>query len=88
MTDKKLQVGESGAAPFATPAKNTGTAISNEMVVALHTQIKQLTIDLEAIERGASGSTFAKGEKAKLEARIATLERTLAEVDPGISRGE
>ncbi len=82
MTDKKSQAGEHGAAPFETPGKSTVGADTNQTAAALQSQIMQLKIDLDAIDRGASGSTFAKGERAKLEAQVATLERTLADLDP------
>ena len=82
MTNKKAKAGERGGAPFKTPGKNTDGPVANQTVVALRGELKQLTTDLDAIARGASGSTFAKGDKAKLQGRIATLKSILASFDP------
>lgn len=82
MTDKKkVKPGESGGAPFKTPGKNTDGPVANQTVVALQGELRLLTTDLDAIARGASGSTFAKGDKVKLEGRIAALKSILASFD-------
>jgi len=82
MTNKKPKAGERGGAPFKTPGKNTEGPVANQTIVAFQGQLKQLTIDLEAIAAGGAGSTFAKGDKAKLKARIAALKSILADFDP------
>ena len=85
MTDKQKQAGEQGGAPFETPGKSTLGADATQKAVALQAEINQLVIDIDAIDRGASGSTFAIGERGKLEARIAILQRTLEDLDSGLS---
>ena len=82
MTNKKPKPGESGGAPFRTPGKSLGKPVANQALVALKSELKQLTTDLEAIAAGQAGSTFAKGDKAKLKTRIAALKSLLANFEP------
>jgi hypothetical protein len=82
MSTKTPKSGGPGGAPFATPGKSLGGPIANQAVVALRGELKQLTADLEAIASGHAGSTFAKGDKARLEARIAALKALLSDFDP------
>ena len=79
---KKPKPGESGGAPFRTPGKNLAGPVANQTIVALKGELRQLTTDLEAIAAGHAGSTFAKGDKAKLKTRIAALKSLLATFDP------
>ena len=78
---KRTKVDDLGGAPFKTPGKNTGEPLANQAIVALRGELKQLTTDLEAIAAGEAGSTFAKGDKAKLKIRIAALKSILAKLD-------
>ena len=55
--------------------------MANQTIVALHNELKQLTADLAAIARGDAGSTFAKGDQAKLTGRIAALKSILETLD-------
>ena len=82
MSTKKPKPGGLGGAPFRTPAKSLGGPVANQTIVALRAELKQLTTDLEAIAAGHAGSTFAKGDKGRLEARIAALKSLLADFDP------
>lgn len=82
MNTKRSKAGEPGGAPFATPAKSLGGSVANQTVVALRGELKQLTTDLEAIAAGNAGSMFAKGDRERLETRIATLTSLLATFDP------
>jgi hypothetical protein len=83
MTNTKPKPGETGGAPFSTPGKNTSGPVANQTIVALQGELKQLTNDLEAIAAGMAGSTFAEGDRKRLEARIAALKSILANFDSG-----
>lgn len=78
---KTPKAGEPGGAPFKTPGKSTTGPVANQTVVALRGELKQLAADLQAIATGNAGSTFAKGDRAKLEARIDALKALLANFD-------
>jgi hypothetical protein len=82
MSIKKPKPGEPGGAPFVTPAKNLSRPVANQAVEALRGELKQLSTDLAAIAAGNAGSTFAKGDRDRLEARIAALKSVLAGLDP------
>ena len=86
MTSRKPKAGEPGGAPFKTPGKSTAGPVANQTIVALRGELKQLTTDLEAIAAGHAGSTFAKGDRAKLEKRIGALKAVLATFDPKDAR--
>jgi hypothetical protein len=81
MRTVKPEPGQPGGAPFKAPAKNTSRMAVTQTIVALRGELKQLTTDLEAIAAGEAGSTFAKGDKAKLKARIASLKSILAKLE-------
>jgi len=55
--------------------------MANQTLVALRGELKQLTQDLDAISAGHAGSTFAKGDKEKLKARIKALKTILRELE-------
>jgi hypothetical protein len=86
MNTNKPKPGGPGGAPFATPGKNLGGPVANQTLVALRSELKQLTTDLEAIASGHAGSTFAEGDKSRLEARIAHLKSLLSDFDPHASK--
>jgi len=83
MSDTKAKPGEPGGAPFKTPGKNTGKPrpVANQEIVALRGELRLLTTDLEAIAAGEGGSTFARGDKAKFQTRIAALKSILAKLE-------
>ncbi len=53
----------------------------NQTIVALRNELRMLTNDLGAISVGQAGSTFAKGDKAKLKARIDALKNILGKLE-------
>lgn len=75
------KAGKPRGAPFKTPAKVTSRPVPSEAIVALRLQLKQLTTDLAAIAGGRAGSTFAKGDRARLEKRIGSIGALLAKLD-------